>query len=130
MRKITLGAIALALTVAPALPVEIPYTGGLVGSPAVEAGVLGSIKGAARKVGRGVAKKVGGAAKKVGGAAKTAVRTTGRATDAVLRTANGVGTNALNLVEKSPVGKVNRRLLRPVYRGGKRVVGAMKAISR
>ena len=66
MRKIKLGAIAVALTVATALPVEIPYSAGLVGAPAVEAGVISSIKGAAKKVG-GAAKTVGGTVRKGAG---------------------------------------------------------------
>lgn len=62
MRKIKLGAIALALALSTALPVEVPYTASLIGIPTAEAGVLGSIKGAAKKVGG----KVKGAAKTVG----------------------------------------------------------------
>jgi len=58
MRKFKLGAVALALALTTALPVEVPYTAGLIGTPAAEAGVLGSIKGAAKKVG-GAAKDVG-----------------------------------------------------------------------
>lgn len=58
MRKIKLGAIALALTLTTALPINVPYTAGLIGAPAAQAGVWGSIKGAAKKVG-GAAKDVG-----------------------------------------------------------------------
>lgn len=97
MRKIKIGAIAVALALSTALPVEIPYTAGLIGTPAAEAGVLSSIKGAAKKV-ESAAKKVGGGVKTVGkeivrtskapltpkgwraigGAVKTGVRATGR----------------------------------------------------
>lgn len=69
MRKIKLGAMALALALATALPLEVPYTAGLIGTPAAEAGVLSSIKGAA--------KKVGGAAKTVGRGVKRVVKSEG-----------------------------------------------------
>lgn len=41
MRKIKLGAIALALTLTTALPINVPYTAGLIGAPGAQAGVWG-----------------------------------------------------------------------------------------
>jgi hypothetical protein len=51
MNKLKLGAIALALSFATALPVEVPYSGGLLGAPAAQAGVWDSIKSGVKKVG-------------------------------------------------------------------------------
>jgi hypothetical protein len=60
MTKMKLGAIALALSLT-ALPVDIPYSGGLLGAPPAQAGVWDSVKGAAKKVG-GAAKAIGNSA--------------------------------------------------------------------
>jgi hypothetical protein len=51
MSKIKLGAIALALSLSAALPVDVPYAGGLFGVPTAQAGVLSTIKSGAKKVG-------------------------------------------------------------------------------
>lgn len=103
MRKLKLGAMALALALTTALPVDVPYTAGLIGTPVAEAGVISSIKGAAKKVGS-AAKKVGSGVKTVGkgvartakppltakgwraigGAAKMAARATGRTVKTVV----------------------------------------------
>jgi hypothetical protein len=58
MIKIKLGAAALALFAATALPVESSLTGDLFGTPIAEAGFFGKVKGAAKSVG-GAAKSVG-----------------------------------------------------------------------
>lgn len=64
MRKIKLGAIALALALATALPVDVPYTAGLIGAPSANALAWDYIKAGAKKVGKytkRAAKKAGGA---------------------------------------------------------------------
>jgi hypothetical protein len=60
MTKMKLSAIVLALSLT-ALPVDLPYSGGLLGAPPAQAGVWDSVKGAAKKAG-GAAKAIGNSA--------------------------------------------------------------------
>jgi hypothetical protein len=80
MRKIKLGAIALALALATALPVEVPYTAGLIGAPPANALAWDYIKAGAKKVGKATKR----AAKKAGGAVyRTVDRGLGAIQDAI-----------------------------------------------
>lgn len=77
MRKIKLGAIAVALALATALPVEVPYTAGLIGTPAAEAGLLKNIKLGVKSAGRkakGAVVAVGSNVKEAAGVAKQTIR--------------------------------------------------------
>lgn len=84
MFKLKLGAVALAFALSTALPVEIPYTAGLVGATAAQAGIFGKIKGAVKTVGSeakkfatDTAKHAKTSAKIVGGKAKNAAKAVG-----------------------------------------------------
>jgi hypothetical protein len=93
MSKFKLGAIALALTLTTALPINVPYTAGLIGAPAAQAGILGKIKGAVKAVGseaknavglyaksaKNAAVIAGGKAKAVGGVYKDFAKDTVKA---------------------------------------------------
>ena len=76
MSKFKIGAIALALTLTTALPINVPYTAGLIGAPAAQAGILGKIKGAVKAVGSEAKNAVGIYAK---GAKNAAVIAGGKA---------------------------------------------------
>ncbi|MEZ5787313.1 MAG: hypothetical protein R3D62_12795 [Xanthobacteraceae bacterium] len=77
MRKIKLGAIAVALALTTALPVDVPYTAGLIGTPVAQAGLLKNIKLGVKSVGRkakGAAIAVGSNVKEAAGVAKQTIK--------------------------------------------------------
>lgn len=80
MFKLKLGAVALAFALTAVMPAELPYTGGLIGAPAAQAGILGKIKGAVKTVGSEAgkfAKDTAKAAKNAGKIAGGKVKTVG-----------------------------------------------------
>jgi hypothetical protein len=100
--NLKLGAIAVALSLSAAMPVEVPYAAGLIGAPAAQAGVWGSVKSGA--------KAVGGAAKAVGSEYK--------------RVASDTARHAKRALQNDRVqlfGRVNKELGKGIGRGVKNV---------
>lgn len=146
MFKLKLGAVALAFALTAVMPAELPYTGGLIGAPAAQAGILGKIKGAVTTVGseakkfatdtakaaKNAGKIAGGKAKAVGGeykkfakdtvkAAKNAGKIVGvdRAARKVGAVAKDIGGNIGHTIKKD--GKAIGRGAKKVGRGAKTV---------